>query len=175
MKKFIIACIPLLMGMVLCSSCLYKLSFKGATIPPGMKTMTVSYFENNAPLVVNYLSQNFTEALKNRIRSTTSISIIQDENLANATMSGNIVDYNYAPISVQATNNNAPPIAGATRLTISVKVVYVNKLEKNYSFNQTFTAYKDFTGDIAAQEQALTAAIIKQLTEDIFNKAFNNW
>jgi hypothetical protein len=155
-----------------CFSC--KVTLSGASTV-GIKTMSVDYFENNAPLVVSYLSQNFTEALKDRIRSTTSISIIRDQEAANATMSGNITDYSIAPVSVQATNNNVAPIAGATRLTIVVNVTYVNKVDKTLSFTQSFSAYKDYTGDISSQEQALITAIVKQLTEDIFNRAFANW
>ena len=39
----------------------------------------------------------------------------------------------------------------------------------------TTPAHADFTGDIANQEQNLITTINKQLTEDIFNKAFANW
>ena len=42
-------------------SCTIKLNGASTT---GLKTINVGYFENNAPLVVNYLSQQFTEALK---------------------------------------------------------------------------------------------------------------
>lgn len=157
-----------------CSSCTYRLSLNGASIPAGLKTINVEFFENNAPLVVNNLSQQFTEALKSRIRSTTSISIVRTAE-ANATMSGAITDYSIAPVSIQATNNNVAPIAGASRLTITVRVKYSYEADKSLSFEETFTKYKDFTGAIADKEQGLIADINKQLTEDIFNKAFANW
>ncbi len=151
-------------------SCTIKLS--GASTQ-GLKTINVGYFENNAPLVVNYLSQQFTEALKDRIRSTTSLSIVQGE--ADASMTGTITGYSIEPVSIQATTNNVAPIAGATRLTITVNVVYTNKADKKNNFTQSFPAFADFTGDIAAQQQNLITTINKQLTEDIFNKAFANW
>src|ERR1700744_1506436 len=97
-----------LLALVLCMtsglSCTYKLSLNGASIPPNMKTIRVDFFENNAALVVNTLSTSFTEALKDRIRTTTSLSIVRGE--ADAVLSGNITDYNIAPVSVQATNGN---------------------------------------------------------------------
>jgi hypothetical protein len=151
-------------------SCTIKLT--GASTL-GLKTINVGYFENNAPLVVNYLSQQFTEALKDRIRSTTSLSIVQSE--GDASLTGTITGYSIAPVSIQATNTNVPPIAGATRLTITVSVVYTNKADKKNNFTQSFPAFADFTGDIAAQQQALITTINKQLTEDIFNRAFANW
>jgi hypothetical protein len=150
--------------------CTIKLS--GASTA-GLKTINVGYFENNAQLVVGNLSQNFTEALKNRIRTTSSLAIVQGE--ADASMTGSITGYTIEPVSVQATNNNVAPIAGANRLTITVSVVYTNKADKKNNFTQSFPAFADFTGDIANQEQNLIATITKQLTEDIFNRAFANW
>ncbi|WP_295670663.1 LptE family protein [uncultured Mucilaginibacter sp.] len=159
------------------SSCSYSLKLSGASIPVNMKTIRVEFFENNAQLVVNNLSTNFTEALKTRIRNTTKLAVVQGE--ADAIMSGAITDYSIAPVSINATANNVAPIAGASRLTITIKVKYENLLEKgkkdNDSFEESFTKYQDFSGDINTQEQTLIAAINKQLTEDIFNKAFANW
>jgi len=168
--KRIFAVVSLALLVFLNSGCTVKLS--GASTE-GLKTINVDYFENNAQLVVNYLSQQFTEALKNRIRTTTSLAIVQGE--ANAKLSGTITGYSIAPVSIQATNTNVAPIAGATRLTITVNVVYVNTINKKNSFTQSFSAFADYTGDISTQEQALITTITKQLTEDIFNRAFANW
>lgn len=160
---------------LICPSCTYKLSLNGASIPPAMKTIRVDFFENNAQLVVNTLSTQFTEALKDRIRTTTRLSIVRSEE-ADGVMSGSITDYNIAPVSVLANSNpNVAPIAGASQLTITVSVKYVNNLDKKNNFEQSFTKSLPFSGDINSQEQTLIAAINKQLTEDIFNKAFANW
>jgi hypothetical protein len=165
----------IIIGLILvCQSCTYSLSLNGASIPANMKTIRVDFFENNAQLVVNTLSQQFTEALKDRIRNTTRLSIVRTET-ADAVISGSITDYNIAPVSIQATANNVAPIAGASRLTITVNVKYVSEMDKKNNFEQPFSKFKDFTGDINSQEQALIADINKQLTEDIFNKAFANW
>lgn len=157
--------------VMLFNSC--SVSLNGSAVPKELKTLNIQYFENTAPLVVNTLSQSFTEALKNRIRTQTSISIVRGE--ADATISGAITGYSYAPISIQATNNNTAPIAGASRLTITVTVKFTYDKDKKLSFEQPFSKSKDFTGDIASQEQQLILDINKQLTDDIFNKAFNNW
>jgi len=155
-------------------SCTYKLSLGGAIIPPNMKTIRIDFFENNAALVVNNLSTQFTEALKNRIRTTSSLSIVTGES-ADASMSGSITGYDISPISVNAASPNVAPIAGASQLTITVSVKYENKLKKDDNFQSSFSKSLPFTGDINGQEQTLIAAINKQLTEDIFNKAFANW
>lgn len=157
--------------VLLFSGCTVKLN--GASIPLELKTINVEYFENNAPLVVNYLSQQFTEALKDRIRNTTRLSIVQGE--ADARMSGTITGYSIEPVSIQATNTNTPPIAGATRLTITVNVTYTNIADKKLNFTQSFPAHADYTGNLSDKEQSLITTINKQLAEDIFNRAFANW
>lgn len=173
-KRTIFSVLTAFMLVCVSQSCTYRLD--GSSIPKEMKTINVQFFENNAPLVVNNLSQAFTESLKDRIRSQTKLSITRGE--ADATFSGNIVGYAIAPISVQATNTTtAPPIATGSRLTITVNVKYVvaDKFDKKVNFEQSFSRYADFQGDIGAQEQALIANINRQLTEDIFNKAFAYW
>jgi len=155
-------------------SCTYKLSLSGASIPANMKTIKVEFFENNAALVVNNLSTQFTEALKDRIRNNTSLGIVTGD-AADAVISGTITDYNISPVSINATANNVAPIAGASQLTITVNVKYVNNLDKKDNFESSFSKALPFTGDINSREQTLIAAIDKLLTEDIFNKAFANW
>ena len=150
-----------------------QIRLNGASIPKELKTINIKYFENDAPLVVNNLSQTFTEALKDRIRSQTSLSIVRGE--ADATLEGSITGYSIAPVAIQATADNRAPVAGQTRLTITVSVTYTNPDKKNNFTNLAFSRYKDFTGDISSQEQSLIQDINKQLTEDIFNKAFANW
>jgi hypothetical protein len=148
-------------------------SLSGSAVPPAMHTVHIDFFENDAPIVVSNLSQIFTEALKERIRTTTNLSIVTGE--GDATMNGAITGYSYAPVSIQATNNNAPPIAGASILTITVRVKFVYDADKKLNFDQPFTKNINFTGDITSQEQTLVRAVVKQLVDEIFNKAFNNW
>jgi hypothetical protein len=173
MKK--IALLLVLPLMFLFQGCSIKLN--GASIPPELKTINVKFFENDAPLVVNNLSQLFTESLKDRIRSQTKLGIVRGE--AGAIMEGTITGYSIAPVSVQASADNRAPVAGQTRLTITVNVTYTatypNAEKKNDFTNVAFSRYKDFTGDLSSQEQGLIQEINKQLTEDIFNKAFANW
>lgn len=154
-------------------SCTYSLRLGGAIIPANMKTIKVDYFENDAQLVVANLSTQFTEALKSDIRNNSRLAIVTGD--ADAEMSGSITDYNISPVSINATSNNALPIANASQLTITVQVKYTNKVNPKDNFDQTFSKSENFTGDINTQEQKLIADINKQLTEDIFNKAFANW
>ena len=160
----------LIIVISLLSSC-YTL--KNASIPPDLKTINIQFFENNAPLVVNNLSQTFTEALKERIRTQSRLSLVRGE--ADATLSGSIIGYTIAPVSIEATSNNTAPIAGANRLSITVKVKFVYDKDKKLNFEESMTRFANYKGDINSQEQNLIQEITKQLTEDIYNKAFSNW
>jgi hypothetical protein len=148
-------------------------TLKSTAIPIELKTINIGFFENDAQLVVPNLSQTFTEALKDRIRTTTRLSIVNGE--GNASMTGSITDYHIAPISIQATNNNVAPIAGAEVLSITVHVKFVYDADRKLNFESPFTKTINFSGDITNQEQGLIVQIEKQLIDDIFNRAFNNW
>lgn len=152
------------------SSC--KVSLKGESIPPDMKTISINVFENNAALVVASLSSQFTEELKTRIRNQTRLSITQND--AHAVFTGNITGYSITPVAI---TDNKQPTAGANRLSITVNVKYVNNLDPTKSFEQSFERYKDFklAGNLQAQEPALIKDVTAQLTEDIFNRAFAQW
>lgn len=167
----IITSIFILAGITLFYSCGYKLS--GATIPADMKTVNVQFFENNAPLVVPNLSQQFTEDLKEKIRTQSRLSITQGE--AHAKFEGRITDYNIKPISIQ---DNTKPVAGANRLTITVLVKYTSTIDPKQNFEQSFSAFTDFSlagQSLQSQEQGLIKKVNIQLTENIFNRAFQQW
>ena len=163
----------LIMGAVVLTipSCSFSLNGSSTV---GLKTIDIGYFENDAPYVLATLSQDFTEALKARIRSTTSLSIVRTEQ-ADAVMTGSITGYSIAPVSIQATNSTTAPIAGASALTITVQVKYTNNVDKKLSYEQSFSESQNFTGDIASQQNTIVPAITKSIIEDIFNKAFANW
>lgn len=155
-----------------------QIGFKGFSIPEGMKTINVTVFENNAPLVVASLSSQFTEELKTRIRNQSRLSITPND--ADAVFSGNITGYSINPVALQdsrGTQGSGQPLSGANRLTITVSVKYVNNLDPKYSFEKSFERYKDYrpAGSPQAQETALMKDVTAQLTEDIFNQAFAQW
>ena len=155
--------------MLFLQSCSYSL--RGASIPVEMKTVTIQFFENNSTLVVPYLSQDFTEALKERIRNQTRLSVQNTE--GDAIFEGRITDYSIRPVAVQGNER-----AGLSRLSITVNVKYTNTLKPEQSFEQSFTRFRDL--DLArqplqVQERSLIPLINDELTEDIFNRAFANW
>ena len=150
-------------------SCKPTVSLNGATIPIEAKTISVAVFANNTSLGPPNLSQRFTEKLRDVVSQQTSLALIK--NNADLQFEGFILDYNVAPVTISADQ------ATQNRLTISVNVKYSNSFDATKNFEQTFTRFADFpaTQNIASREADLVTEINRQLTEDIFNKAFNNW
>ncbi len=151
------------------SSCKTTVSLSGATIPPEAKTISVGFFTNNTTLGAPSLSQRFTEKLRDVVSQQTNLALIKQN--GDLQFEGYISDYNVSPIAISADQ------ASQNRMTISVNVKYTNKFEVSKNFEQTFTRFKDVASDIniSAAEPELVTEIYRQLTEDIFNRAFNNW
>ena len=145
-------------------------SFTGGSIPVEMKTVSVQFFENTAPLVVPYLSTQFTEALKERIRNQSRLSFVRNEGDGN--FEGRITGYSIQPAAVEATQNQR---AALNRLSITVSVKFISNVKPELSFEQSFTRFVDFAGSLQTEESKSITNINTQLTEDIFNRAFANW
>jgi hypothetical protein len=147
-----------------------KYGFKGVTIPPEAKTISVAFFQNQAPMASPQEAQKFSEQLRTMVSSQTNLGLIKQN--GDLQFEGKITDYNVQPVSIQSTD-----VAASNRLTITVSVHYSNKFDETKNFDQTFTRFSDFDAKqtLSSVESGLLDNINKQLTEDIFNKAFNNW
>lgn len=145
-------------------------SFTGASLDPNIETINIDYFDNKARLVQSDLSQVFSDALKDRFVSQTSLTLTND--FADLYLEGFISDYKIDPQAIQAGET-----AAMNRLSISVKVKYTNNVNPEQSFDQTFTAYEDFDSgkDLSEVESGLIETITEYLVDDIFNKAVVNW
>lgn len=159
-----------LLMVYLHSSCKISYSFTGANISADVKTFSVYYFANRARLVNPLLSQQFTEELRDKLQRQTSLKEITDA--GDLEFSGQIEGYEVRPVAIQKED-----LAAQNRLTISIKVKYVNNKNHDDDFDRTFSAYEDFTSTLSLNdiESSLVPEIIKKLTEDIFNASIANW
>ena len=166
--KAIIAVLVMVLALV-CQGCgIY--SFSGASIPAEAKTVSVDYFPNHAQLVNPLLSDNLTTALRSAMTNQTTLDLV--ETGGDLAFEGEIVDYTTTPTAITAGQT-----AAMNRLTIKVKVRFTSRIDDTKDFEQTFSRYEDYPSDqeLTSVQEALTATIIEQLVEDIFNKALVNW
>ena len=145
-------------------------SFSGASIPAEAKTVSVDYFPNHAQLVNPLLSNNFTNALRDAMTNQTTLDMV--ETGGDLAFEGEITNYTTMPVAITSGQT-----AAMNRLTITVKVRFSNRIDDTKDFEQTFSRYEDYPSDqdLNAVQESLTATIIDQLVEDIFNKALVNW
>ncbi len=151
-------------------SCKMNYSFTGASIPEDVKTVSVKTFQSYAPLANANLSQSFTEALKDILISQTNLNLVSKGGDLN--FEGSIVGYNVTSVAIQGNET-----AALNRLSITVKVTFTNKKDKEQDFETTFTRFADYESsqNLASVEDGLIKDINDQLTQDIFNRALSNW
>lgn len=151
-------------------ACVGGYSFTGASIPADAKTLSLKPFPNYATTVNPQLSQKLYDALHNLYESQTRLSVTSND--GDLQVSGEITSY-----STQASSLSSDDNVATNRLTITIKVKFVNLITPSDDFEQTFSRYKDYdaTRDFSAVESALVEEIVTELSEDIFNKTVVNW
>ena len=156
------------------SGCKISYSLSGASISPEVKSVFIDYFRNRSKVINPTLSQTFTEAMKDKFVNETGLSLHSDN--GDLEFSGEITGYDVRPLSVQKSESGMD-FASMNRLTITVKVIFVNNKEHDQDFNTSFSAYFDWdsTKAINQVENEAVQVITTQLVDDIFNKSVANW
>jgi hypothetical protein len=167
LRYFNVAIIILLAGL---SGCSVHVTLSGASIDENLKTFSVQYFNNRAAIINPLLSQKFTELLKERIMSESRLVLV--EGIGDVDFSGEITGYTIRPLAIKD-----DAVAAQSRLTVTVKVRFRNKVDPKKNWESSFSAYQDYASErnITEVEGELTTLIIDQLTENIFNKSFSDW
>jgi len=162
-KYFVLA------SLILMQACSMSLSFSGGNVNANAKTISVHFIKNNATLVIPTLSQELTDAIKDKFTSQTRLNLVS--NGGDLDISGEIVNYVTTPIAIQANQT-----ASQNRLTIAINIRFVNKFDEKQNFETTFSRYADYPSNKPLSEMG---EVIKQVNEylvdDIFNKAVVNW
>lgn len=151
-------------------ACGVKYSFTGASIAPAAQTVSIPQFENVSSMVVPQLATLMTEGLQDKFSRQTRLSLIRED--GDLSFEGEITNYVSSPIAV-----TGDELASMNRLTITVKVKFENKIEPQYNFNKSFSAYEDYDSNKLMQEvePTILPQIVEKLSEDIFNAAVSNW
>ncbi len=163
------AIISVLCAMLM-AACTGGYSFTGASIPPTAKTISVATFPNYAATVNPQLSQKLTDELMQMFASQTSLDVTTGD--GDLQVSGEITGYETRASALSASDE-----VSMNRLTITIKVKFVNTKDPDADFEQSFSRYRDYaaTQDFSAVESTLMSEIVTELCEDIFNKSVVNW
>ena len=150
-------------------------SFNGTNIDPTIRTVSISTIQNNAPNGPAFLTQRFTEDLKDYFQRNTNLKLVPRD--GDLQFDGNVVAYDFAPASIQKVDGIDQ--AGSNRLTIQVKIRFTNTKDDKQSFEQIFQNFDDYGASrniatINSDPNAVRTTTNKIIT-DIFNKSVANW
>ena len=160
----------MVIGALMVASCgIY--SFTGTSIQPDVKTITINYFEYKALKVNPSLSNTITEALKDKFTKMTKLEQVDLD--GDLEIIGEVTGYD-----VKATAITANEQAAQNRLTVNVKITFIDRKYPENSFeNKSFSAYEDFEAEkqLDEVEATLCEDIVEKLCEDMFNATVANW
>lgn len=144
-------------------------SFKDVSIPPEVKTVKIGFIENKARYVDPQLSPQLTNRLVQKITGQTRLTKTNNDD-AHYQINGYISEDN---ITTAGISNQQ---AATNRLTIGVHITFRNTLTaktEEYDVSRNF----DFSANLTRQqaEAQLSDEILRNLTDEIFNRIFSNW
>ncbi len=157
--------------LFLAVGCKVSYSYTGASVSPDTKTISIATFPSyQAPLAPPSLSQSFSESLKDIFLRQTSLTLVK--NNGDIIIEGDITGYRQSDEAV--TGND---VSSLSRLTINVKVRYIDTKNEENSYEQTFSNFAQFDSrqTLANAETQLIDEINEKLAQDIFNKSLGNW
>lgn len=144
-------------------------SFKDVSIPPEVKTVKIGFIENRARYINPQLSPRLNDRLQQKITGQTRLTRTNNDD-AHYQISGYISEDN---ISTAGISNQQ---AATNRLTIGVHITFRNTLTaktEEFDISRNF----DFSANLTRQqaETQLSDEILRNLTDEIFNRIFSNW
>ena len=150
-------------------------SFTGSSIPVGVETFQVDYFENTAggrpgSTVEPGLDRDFTIALQDLIVNQTSLNLVNEG--GDIIYSGDIVEFSVTPMAATAEIK-----AAQNRLTIAVMVSYESTINEEDNIEKRFSHYFDFPGDLQLYDikDSALEEIFERITQDILNETLAKW
>ena len=150
-------------------------SFTGASIPPGVTTFQVNFFENlagNRPgsTVEPGLDNDFTIALQDIIINQTPLNLVSDN--GELIYEGEITKYSVTPMSA-----TAEITAAQNRLEMSVDFRFFNLKNEEENFKKKYSFFYDFPAELQVYDVIDSAhkEIFDRITQDIFNDTLAKW
>ena len=153
--------------------CIY--SFTGASIPAGVTTFQVNFFENQAgnrpgSTVEPGLDNEFTNALQDLIMNQTNLDLVTSD--GQLIYEGEITEYSVTPMSA-----TAEITAAQNRLKMSVAFRFINTKNEEDDFSKTYSFFYDFPAELQVYDvkDAAHKEIFDRITQDIFNDTLAKW
>jgi outer membrane lipopolysaccharide assembly protein LptE/RlpB len=134
-----------------------------------IKTIKIGFIENKARYINPQLSPRLTDKLQQKIVSQTKLTRTNNDD-AHLQVNGYVTNYDVSTTAISGTQ------AAGNRLTVAVHIIVKNTVDntnEEYDISRNF----DFSANLSLQqaETQLLDEIIRNVTDEIFNKLFSNW
>ena len=145
-------------------------SFNDISIEKEAKTVRVQYLENRARYVNPQLSPQLTDKLRLKINNQTRLTPTQTPE-ADYDISGFVSDYT---VTTSGISNQQ---AATNRLTVTIHLVFQNKITPDKSFEADVSRNFEFSASLSLSqaEAQLGETIIRNMVDEMFNRIFSNW
>ena len=153
------------------SGCVVSYKFNGASIDYSKtKTIAVADFPNVAESVYPPLANQFTEALRDLYSRQTRLQVLKQG--GDLELEGEIVGYVITPMAISADS-----YAAETRLTLTVKVRFINNVNPEESFEKQYSASQNFDSSrmLTDVQDELIVLMTQDITESIYNDTVAKW
>ncbi|KAF0151400.1 MAG: hypothetical protein FD143_1983 [Ignavibacteria bacterium] len=168
-KRIYFAAVAAIISMLLLESCSY--SFSGASVPPHLKTIFITVFQDRSGSGEFNLGDRVTKQLTQKFIGDNTLTV-SSRTGANAILDGSITSLTDAPSAISGGEK-----VTTRRVTLNVQVIYKDIVKKTTIFERSFSNYGDYTigGDITNARKAATEEAIEKITEDILLGVVSNW
>ncbi|HYE56488.1 MAG TPA: LPS assembly lipoprotein LptE [Chitinophagaceae bacterium] len=162
--------VPFVIASILLAACgIY--SFRDISIPPEAKTVRLRLIENRARYVNPQLAPQLTDRLRQKINNQTRLTLVQTED-AHFDINAYVSDYT---VTTAGISNQQ---AATNRLTVTVTITFQNRVQPEKSFEeQQISRNFDFSASLSLNqaEAQLGETIVRNMTDEIFNRIFSDW
>ena len=157
--------------MATISGCKVSYSFNGASINyDETKTIQIAEFPIRSSYVWGPMGPMFNNQLKDQFADHTKLEQVKRN--GDLKLEGEIVRYEQRNKAVSAEGYSA-----MTELTMTVNVRFTNNKRHEQDFEQQFSASQSYetTQSLNSVQEELVTQMVKDLCDQIFNKAVANW
>ena len=145
-------------------------TFRDISIPANVKTVRVGIIENKAQYINPQLAPRLLDRLRQKINNQTRLTQVQGTD-AHYEINGVITDYRITTTGISDQRSSI------NRLTVTVRITFQNRLDPKDDFEADLSRNFDFDANLSLQQAEASKGdeIVRNMTDEIFNRIFSNW
>lgn len=145
-------------------------SFTGAVIPGHLQTIAIPLAEDRSVGGPPGLDQELTDLLVNRFVGRTRLALVPDEADADAVLYATIERYDNQPTAVTGQD-----VAARNRVSVTVRIRYVDRVEDRERMARTFSAQDEYDAANVDLEAETAIEVLRRIADDAFTAATSDW